>query len=55
MSGRSVQSPDEKVSEDSHQDPEYCDSPREIAVSFQFCLIFGGDTKRLKLTDGVYA
>jgi len=34
-------SPDEKLPEDSHLDPEYCDSP-----------VFGGDPKRLKLLGG---
>merc|ERR1719357_1287143 len=34
-------SPDEKLPEDSQQDPEYCDSP-----------VFGGDVKRLKLING---
>eukprot|EP00090_Calanus_glacialis_P012504 TRINITY_DN21085_c0_g1_i1.p1 TRINITY_DN21085_c0_g1~~TRINITY_DN21085_c0_g1_i1.p1 ORF type:complete len:1287 (-),score=515.73 TRINITY_DN21085_c0_g1_i1:63-3923(-) len=36
-------SPDEKVPVDSHEDPEYCDSP-----------VFGGDPKRLKLMGGDY-
>jgi len=36
-------SPDEKIPVDSHEDPEYCDSP-----------VFGGDPKRLKLMGGDY-
>jgi len=36
-------SPDEKIPVESHEDPEYCDSP-----------VFGGDPKRLKLMGGDY-